>query len=320
MWTHKLPQCRPIPPTAYVTHVAAPTAGAKIASSYHHSKPPRRERPQNVRLSPSPLHTHTTTCVAIPLQKPHRECLERMCICTLACFGPNWGALVNPRLRHATTTFHPPLSPPIHSHPLTPPSGWMRGNRYTLHEYDPRAKSTCRVIGFIKVGEKKLFLYDTAGKMHEVTPTCVLDFYVHESCQRCGFGKELFDHMVAAEGLEPHELAIDKPSPKFSAFLGKHFNLHDVVRQTNNYMVFAAFFRGGPPRKGAGATSGAARSAQGSRSHSRQSASSSKRSDLGVADRKPLNPNSLPTRQTAPAPTSRQPPRSTPRISSISFG
>lgn len=41
-----------------------------------------------------------------------------------------------------------------------------------------------KVLGFIKTGEKKLFLHDHKGKMREVTPTCVLDFYVHESCQR----------------------------------------------------------------------------------------------------------------------------------------
>ena len=39
------------------------------------------------------------------------------------------------------------------------------------------------VLGFIKTGEKKLFLHDNFGKMREVTPTCVLDFYVHESCK-----------------------------------------------------------------------------------------------------------------------------------------
>lgn len=32
--------------------------------------------------------------------------------------------------------------------------------------------------------------------MHEVEPLCVLDFYVHESRQRTGCGKNLFEAML----------------------------------------------------------------------------------------------------------------------------
>ena len=45
------------------------------------------------------------------------------------------------------------------------------------------------VIGFLKVGTKKLFIRDEIGKINEINPLCVLDFYVHESQQRSGFGK-----------------------------------------------------------------------------------------------------------------------------------
>ena len=31
---------------------------------------------------------------------------------------------------------------------------------------------------------------------YEVNPLCVLDFYVHESRQRTGCGKRLFEHML----------------------------------------------------------------------------------------------------------------------------
>lgn len=31
------------------------------------------------------------------------------------------------------------------------------------------------------------------NSLQEIEPTCVLDFYVHESCQRRGIGKELFE-------------------------------------------------------------------------------------------------------------------------------
>ena len=39
-------------------------------------------------------------------------------------------------------------------------------------------------------------LKDPVGVQHEVSPLCVLDFYVHESRQRCGYGKVLFEAML----------------------------------------------------------------------------------------------------------------------------
>jgi alpha-tubulin N-acetyltransferase 1 len=45
------------------------------------------------------------------------------------------------------------------------------------------------VVGFLKMGKKKLFIRDEIGSMHEIDPLCVLDFYVHESQQRSGHGK-----------------------------------------------------------------------------------------------------------------------------------
>lgn len=52
------------------------------------------------------------------------------------------------------------------------------------------------VIGLLKVGEVKLFIFDAVGKVNEIEPLCVLDFYVHESQQRSGMGKMLFDFML----------------------------------------------------------------------------------------------------------------------------
>eukprot|EP00041_Stephanoeca_diplocostata_P002034 m.22870 g.22870 ORF g.22870 m.22870 type:complete len:244 (-) comp12823_c0_seq2:74-805(-) len=116
---------------------------------------------------------------------------------------------------------------------------------YMLREWNasqPRVPGV-RVLGFIKVGEKKLFLYDERGKMHEVTATCVLDFYVHESCQRHGHGRALFDAMTKREGIaSPVQLAIDRPSHKFTSFLEKHFGLRNPLQQSNNFVVFKGFF------------------------------------------------------------------------------
>ena len=99
-----------------------------------------------------------------------------------------------------------------------------------------------KVLGFIKVGAKKLFLRDRNFNYHEVNTLCVLDFYVHESTQRRGIGKQLFDFMLKFEKKTPNELAYDRPSPKLLSFLRKYFGLDDFIQQNNNYVVFDDFF------------------------------------------------------------------------------
>lgn len=80
---------------------------------------------------------------------------------------------------------------------------------------------TCQ--GFLKIGSKKLFIRTESGQIKELEPLCVLDFYVHESCQRMGLGKKLFDKMLEHRKCEPKNLAYDKPSEKLIGFLTKHF-------------------------------------------------------------------------------------------------
>ena len=99
-----------------------------------------------------------------------------------------------------------------------------------------------KVLGFIKVGSKKLFLRDRNFNYHEVNTLCVLDFYVHESTQRRGIGKQLFDYMLKFEKKIPTELAYDRPSEKLLSFLNKYFGLNNFISQNNNYVVFDEFF------------------------------------------------------------------------------
>ncbi|XP_078603775.1 alpha-tubulin N-acetyltransferase 1-like isoform X4 [Branchiostoma floridae x Branchiostoma japonicum] len=101
-------------------------------------------------------------------------------------------------------------------------------------------------VGFIKVGTKKLFVLDHHGAQVELTPLCVLDFYVHESRQRTGCGHKLFQHMLKMERISPQHLAIDRPSNKFTKFLKKHYGLSANVPQVNNFVVFEGFFRDNP--------------------------------------------------------------------------
>ncbi|XP_005104956.1 alpha-tubulin N-acetyltransferase 1 [Aplysia californica] len=106
------------------------------------------------------------------------------------------------------------------------------------------------VVGILKVGTKKLFVYDHSKVQHELEPLCVLDFYVHESRQRMGCGRKLFDHMLRNEGLSAQHLPIDRPSPKFSSFLKKHYNLRGTIPQVNNFVIFEGFFSRRPADAG----------------------------------------------------------------------
>ncbi|KAF6202337.1 hypothetical protein GE061_004735 [Apolygus lucorum] len=98
------------------------------------------------------------------------------------------------------------------------------------------------VMGLLKVGRKNLYVFDLEGECHERDSLCVLDFYIHESVQRTGLGRKLFEHMLEHENIRPERLAIDRPSHKFLLFLQKHYGLSDVVSQSNNFVVFTAFF------------------------------------------------------------------------------
>jgi alpha-tubulin N-acetyltransferase 1 len=53
-----------------------------------------------------------------------------------------------------------------------------------------------KVQALLKVGVKKLFIRNEMGTIKEISPLCVLDFYVHESVQRSGLGKMIFEKML----------------------------------------------------------------------------------------------------------------------------
>ncbi|XP_032280750.1 alpha-tubulin N-acetyltransferase 1 isoform X5 [Phoca vitulina] len=121
----------------------------------------------------------------------------------------------------------------------------MQSNRhvmYVLKDTSARPAGKGAVIGFLKVGYKKLFVLDDREAHNEVEPLCILDFYIHESLQRHGHGRELFHYMLQKERVEPHQLAIDRPSQKLLKFLNKHYNLETTVPQVNNFVIFEGFF------------------------------------------------------------------------------
>jgi len=97
-------------------------------------------------------------------------------------------------------------------------------------------------VGLLKVGKKNLFMVDQQGAQNEVYPLCVLDFYVHESRQRSGCGRRLFETMLQRFKTHPRCMAVDRPSPKLLGFLEKHYGLAQNIPQVNNYVIFHGFF------------------------------------------------------------------------------
>ena len=91
------------------------------------------------------------------------------------------------------------------------------------------------VVGLLKVGRKSLYVFDKYGDTKHVNAPCVLDFYIHESRQRAGLGKVLFEHMLENENLLPEQLAIDRPSEKLLSFLRKHYGKKLKTKKNNFY-------------------------------------------------------------------------------------
>merc|ERR1711920_142711 len=106
------------------------------------------------------------------------------------------------------------------------------------------ARGTLR--GILRVGKRQLFVRRKPDAEYtQINPECVLDFYVHESCQRSGEGNSLFKFMCQHEGLQPHAFGYDRPSFKLQSFLRKHHGLSRFTPQANYFVVFDEFWRGG---------------------------------------------------------------------------
>lgn len=99
-------------------------------------------------------------------------------------------------------------------------------------------------LGIIKVGYKNLYVreYSTAT-MINIKPLWILDFYVHETVQREGHGKDLYDFVLQDQNIEPKMLAYDRPSHKFLSFLSKYYQLKDYFPQSNNFVIFDDYFQ-----------------------------------------------------------------------------
>ncbi|CAI6365413.1 unnamed protein product [Macrosiphum euphorbiae] len=98
------------------------------------------------------------------------------------------------------------------------------------------------VIGFLKMGWKKLFIYNKHNTCSETLVYCMLDFYIYESKQRQGYGKRLIEYMLEDVKLHARHLVIDKPTTNLLQFMLKNFQLSKLVNQGNNFGIYEDFF------------------------------------------------------------------------------
>jgi hypothetical protein len=113
---------------------------------------------------------------------------------------------------------------------------------YLLWRKSTKRENLSIIVGMLKIGRKKLYIRDMRERSYELTPICILDFYVHETLQRQGHGHHLYDFMLKSETVEPGQVAIDKPSDSLLQFMSKHYGLTDPCWQNNNYVVYPVFF------------------------------------------------------------------------------
>ncbi|XP_026818276.1 alpha-tubulin N-acetyltransferase 1-like [Rhopalosiphum maidis] len=98
------------------------------------------------------------------------------------------------------------------------------------------------VVGILKMGWKKLYLYNKNGTRSETMVYCLLDFYIHESKQRQGYGKRLVEYMLQDMKLDVKQLVIDTPTTTLLQFMWKNFHLSKLVNQGNNFVIYEEFF------------------------------------------------------------------------------
>ena len=99
-----------------------------------------------------------------------------------------------------------------------------------------------KVLGYIKIGPKKLFLRDRICNYHERKTLCVLDFYIYDAALRKGIGRQIFDFMLNYKKISPGELAYDRPTLRFLSFLKKNYVLENYITQENNFIIFDEYF------------------------------------------------------------------------------
>jgi len=99
-----------------------------------------------------------------------------------------------------------------------------------------------RVVGFTKVGHRRLFLWDRSGFQHEMNILCLLDFFTFPECQRRGNGKRMIDRMLEDQRLEMRQVPIDRPSALCLAFMARQFGLSEFFPQSNKFVVFDEFW------------------------------------------------------------------------------
>lgn len=126
--------------------------------------------------------------------------------------------------------------------PITSAEKLMRSDHILYLMTEQTSPGHFVVVGLLKMGWKKLYLINKKGLRTEAMVYCLLDFYIHETKQRHGYGIKLMNYMLKDNKIQARQLAVDQPTNKLLQFLWKYFNLSKLVNQGNNFVIFEEFF------------------------------------------------------------------------------
>ncbi|KAF0766730.1 alpha-tubulin N-acetyltransferase 1-like [Aphis craccivora] len=126
--------------------------------------------------------------------------------------------------------------------PITSATKLINSDHVIYMMTDQKTPVNFAVVGILKMGWKKLYLRNKNGTSSETLVYCLLDFYIHESKQRQGYGKRLIEYMLQDIKLNVKQLVIDKPTTNLLQFMWKNFQLSKCVNQGNNFVIYEEFF------------------------------------------------------------------------------
>ncbi|CAI2364942.1 unnamed protein product [Moneuplotes crassus] len=82
-----------------------------------------------------------------------------------------------------------------------------------------------KCVGYISTVDFKIVMHILDDRRIYIDTTAILDFYIHEDCQRKGHGKQLMDYLLLVKGIEPRKVSLYKPSKAMFKFMKKHYGL-----------------------------------------------------------------------------------------------
>ena len=71
-----------------------------------------------------------------------------------------------------------------------------------------------------------------------IESTWILDFFVHEDCQRKGHGTQLMKYMMKVKKIKPRKISLYQPSKSMLRFMNKNYGLTERLKESLDVYTF----------------------------------------------------------------------------------